>query len=76
MLVWMRQRASHGGAAVGVGDGRAVGVEDAATEGAAENDGVADVAVVTAGDAVVAPVEQPAKRTARRALRSARWAIS
>ena len=74
MLLWMRQRMSQGGARVGVGDGRAVGVEDAATEGAI--DGERDTAVVGTGDAVAAPVEQAAQRMTRRTLRSARWAIS
>jgi len=74
-VLWMRQRASHG-VAVAVLVGRAVGGGDAAADGAADGDGATDAAVVGVGEIVVAPVEQPAIRTTRRALRSARWAIS
>jgi hypothetical protein len=74
-VLCMRQRASQG-VAVAALVGRAVGVGDAVRVGAADGDGAIDAAVVGVGEAVVAPVAQPAITTTRRALRSARPAIS
>jgi hypothetical protein len=78
-LVWMRQRASRWhvvsvGCAVAVAAAVAVAVVVALAPTDGSGDGAADATVgdAGAGDALVAPVPQPAMRTARRPLRSAR----
>jgi hypothetical protein len=77
-VLWMRQRASQGvavaalvGRAVAVAAVLAVGARDGVADGTAEGDADEIVLGAGVGDAAVVPA-QPARRTTRRPLMSAR----